>query len=433
MAIFNSGNNSLQTHNKTLFEVVMVADQFGNPIFSGNPSGMAVDGFGRARMSTPYTLFDSFNRFKINNDFVSSNTSGGSISFNTNESSVLLEVNTTNGAQVIRETKKVFAYQPGKSLQILNTFVLHPPQTNLRQRIGYYGEENGIYFENDGEHNYFVRRSFTGGSIQNTRIRQDSWNIDKLDGEGTSKETLDITKAQIFFIDIEWLGVGSVRCGFVIGGRLIHCHSFHHANILSTTYMTTACLPIRYEIENIGVTSISSTLRQICSTVITEGGYELSGSAHTYGIEPVDASQKTLTTAGTYYPVLSFKLHPDRLDAIVVPTDIDIVPINNGVYRIKIVRNGTFVGDTWANTYSTSAVQYQSNTLATHSGGEEIFSGYLTATTQARTSFNFGRELFNYQLERNGLTDNALEFTLLITSDTNSSNVVASMTWQEIT
>ena len=433
MAIFNSGNNSLQTHNKTLFEVVMVADQFGNPITSGNPSGMAVDGFGRARMSTPFTLFDSFNRFKINNDFVSSNTATGNVGFDTNQSSVTLNIDTTSGAKVIRETKKVFAYQPGKSLQILNTFVLNTPIANLRQRVGYFGSQNGIYFENDGTGNYFVKRSYSSGSMVETRVAQADWNTDKLDGEGTSKITFDPTKAQIFFTDIEWLGVGSVRCGFVIDGRLIHCHSFHHANLIDYAYMTTACLPIRYEIENTGTTSSNSTLKQICSTVITEGGYELSGEVHTYGLEPTGASQFNLATAGTYYPVLSFRLHPNRLDAIVLPVDIDIVPINNGFYKVKLVRNCTLNGATWANTSATSPVQYQSNTSATHTGGENLYSSYLTATTQASSAFNIGRELFKYQLERDGLTNTAYDFTVLITCGTNSSNVIATVTWQEIT
>lgn len=432
MAIFNSGNNSLQTHNQTLFEVVMVADQFGNPITSGNPSGMAVDGFGRSRTSSPFTLFDTTNRYKLSSDFVSSNTATGTVTHSANTSMASLNVDTTSGAKVIRETKKVFAYQPGKSLQILNTFVFNTPKANLRQRVGYFGAQNGIYVENDGTHTYFVKRTFINDSISDIRVRQDEWNIDKLDGLGTSKVVFDATKAQIFFIDLEWLGVGSVRCGFVIDGRLIHCHSFHHANIITSTYMTTASLPIRYEIENTAATASNSSLKQICSTVITEGGYELHGENYSYGLEPTAVGQYALATAGTYYPVLSIRLHPDRLDAIAVPTDADIVPINNGFYKVKVYKNGTFTGGTWANVNSTSSVQYQSNTSATYSGGELIFSSYLTATTQASSSFNFGRELFNYQLERNGLTDTPLDFTITVASGTNSSNVLATMTWQEI-
>ena len=98
-----------------------------------------------------------------------------------------------------------------------------------------------------------------------------------------------------------------------------------------------------------------------------------------------------------------------------------------------MVKNCTLNGATWANTSATSPVQYQSNTSATHTGGEDLYSSYLTATTQASSSFNIGKELFKYQLERNGLTNTAYDFTVLITCGTNSSNVIATVTWQEIT
>jgi hypothetical protein len=177
---------------------------------------------------------------------------------------------------VIRETTKVFSYQPGKSLLVLNTFVMNSPKENLRQRIGYFGADNGMYFEIGMEqHRYFVERSLSTGT--ETVVAQANWNIDKLDGTGVSGITLDITKAQILWMDIEWLGLGTVRMGFVIDGKFIHCHSFHHANFIESTYITTASLPLRYEIANTGITTSSSTLKQVCSTVISEGGYELRG------------------------------------------------------------------------------------------------------------------------------------------------------------
>jgi hypothetical protein len=53
-----------------------------------------------------------------------------------------------------------------------------------------------------------------------TVVPQTNWNIDKLDGTGISGITLDISKAQILWMDIEWLGLGTVRIGFVINGNL---------------------------------------------------------------------------------------------------------------------------------------------------------------------------------------------------------------------
>jgi hypothetical protein len=153
-----------------------------------------------------------------------------------------LAVTTTSGSKVYRETLRVFPYQPGKSLLILSTFVFNEAKTNLRQRAGYFDNNNGFFLELSGTTLSFVRRSYVSGTLVETKIPQSDWNTDKLDGTGLSGITLDMTKAQILWSDMEWLGVGSVRMGFVIDGVLITCHTFNHANIISSTYITTATL-----------------------------------------------------------------------------------------------------------------------------------------------------------------------------------------------
>ena len=416
---------------RSIFEVVMIADQFGTLVGPSNPSGMAVDAFGRARSSSPVTLFDSFHRYKDNNKFATSNTAGANVEYNANTSTVLMNVDTTLNAEVIRETKLVFSYQPGKSLQIINTFVMGDAKAGLRQRIGYFGPENGVYLERLGDEIAFVVRSNANNTVVEDRVVQSSWNIDKLDGDGVSKKTLDLEKSNIFFIDVEWLGVGSVRCGFVIDGQLIHCHSFHHAGLEDDVYMSTAVLPVRYEIKNVTATTSSSTLKQICSTVISEGGYSLMGRPRTFGFEPT--SQYALTTAGTYYPVLSFRINPAYPDSIVIPTDIDILPINTGVYRYKVVKGGTVAGAVYANTSTNSIVQYNTNASATFSGGEDLTSGYISTTNQAGGVVNLSDGLFQFQLERDSLANTFTPLTILVASANNTSNVMVSMDWEEIT
>jgi hypothetical protein len=416
---------------RSIFEVVMIADQFGTLVGPSNPSGMAVDAFGRARSSSPLTLFDSFNRYKDNTKFATSNTAGANTQYNANTSTVLMNVGTSINQEVIRETTLVFAYQPGKSLQIINTFVMGEAKTGLRQRVGYFGAENGVYLERDGEEIAFVVRSSSNNSIVDTRVVQTAWNVDKLDGVGVSKKTLDLDKANIFFIDVEWLGVGTVRCGFVIDGQLIHCHSFHHAGIEDEVYMSTAVLPVRYEIKNTAGTASVSTLKQICSTVISEGGYSLSGKPRTFGLDL--NQQRALTTIGTFYPVISIRINPAYPDSIILPTNMGLLPIDSGLYKYKLVKGGTFTGDTWANTSTNSPVQYQSNTSATFTGGEDLHTGYLSSTVQAGGSLDLKDGLFKFQLERNSLANTYTPLTLIVSCDTSTSNVVASMDWDEVT
>lgn len=437
MTQFRVDTNEFWGTNKTIYEVVMVADQFGNPVSSGNPSGMAVDAFGRARTAQPFTLFDSSHRFADNGLWATSNSSGTTITFNQNAGLIELALPNTANAEIIRETTKVFSYQPGKSLQTMSTFVLNPAQTNLRQRVGYFGANNGIYLELDGSSLYFVERNSVGGTLAETRVAQADWNVDTLLGNVVSSPThitLDITKAQILFIDIEWLGLGTVRCGFVIDGRLVHCHSFHHANFIANTYMTTASLPLRYEIKNHnGATGNSSLMKQICSTVISEGGYELYGTQQAVDIpiqSPVD-----LPTAGTYYPIISLRLKtsPNRLDAIAILTAISLMAItNNANYNWRLVASGTTTGGTWVSAADNSSVEYNI-TGTSFSGGRILASGFTSGSVQGQQTIDILKEaLFKFQLERNSLTNTPYEITLIAAASLNGADIFASLDWEEI-
>lgn len=438
MAQFRKDTHQFLKDGTTVFEVVMLADQYGNLVGPANPSGSAVDAFGRARVSNPVTLYDSFHRYADNGKENQANSVGATASFNSNTSSIDMTVDTTSGHYVYRESKKVFAYQPGKSLQILKTFVMNPHKTNLRQRVGYFDSLNGFYLERSDlttSKVCFVKRSSVTGSVINTPVDRADWNIDKLDGTGPSLLTLDLDNPQILFIDIEWLGVGSVRMGFVINGQFINCHTFHHANLTSSpkgAYIQSACLSTRSEIENVGTTVGSSTYKQICSTVISEGGYALTGRPRNYSI-PLSPGYR-LSTAGTFYPVVSIRLNPNNPGALVVPSAASFVPINTGIYQYKFILDATITGGTWVNAASDSYVQYNSNNSATLSGGTTLDSGYLTSTVQAGGSMIvLGNDLFRYQLERNTFANTTTTLTMAIASDTATVNCAASMTWEEVT
>lgn len=413
------------------YEIVMLADKYGN-LLSDNTSPQS-DAFGRQRISTPHTLFDSQNRYSLNNKF-SSYTSGAgtSVSHNINESTVSLTVGTNANEIVIRETKNIFPYQPGKSLLVMNTFVFNQQKTNLRQRVGYFGDKNGVYFENDGTGNYIVLRTYTNGSVQETRVAQANWNVDKMDGTGVSKRNLDITKSNIMMCDIEWLGVGDVRFGFVVDGFIRICHIFHNDNVNTTTYMTTACLPIRYEIENTAATSSSSTLKQICSTVISEGGYDLRGNSYsaTNGV-PL---YQTLGNAGDFSPSISLRLNSSYLDQIAVISEIAILMQSNTNMQYKLLLNPTTLTNagtlTWTNSPS-GRVQYNTDATA-FTGGTELLSGFLTngqTITTSNLNIQLGRTVADSTRSISGTTD---VITLVVTSFNANSKVATLLGWSEL-
>ena len=391
------------------------------------------DAFGRLRVSNPLTLFDSSHRFDDNDLWATATATGGAAVFNSAQGLVDLNVTAASGSSVTRETIKVFAYQPGKSLLVMNTFVMSAAKTGLTQRIGYYGADNGFYLEQAGTAVSLVERSVVTGSLVNTPVLQSAWNGDKLDGTGPSGITLDLTKAQILWMDIEWLGVGSVRVGFIINGQFIVCHTFHHANIITSTYITTASLPLRYEIFNTAGTSGASTLKQICSTVISEGGYELRGAQQAIST-PITAA-RTFAVAGTYYPIVSIRLQSTRLDAIVIVTAISFLGTGNGKnYQWRVVNGAITTGGSWLNAPGDSSVQYNL-TGSSVTGGRILASGFVNSSNQGSPSLDILKEaLFANQLERNALTGVAFEFIFEVAVGTTSGGegAFASIDWEEI-
>lgn len=400
-------------------------------------SAFPLDAFGRMRVAPPFTLFDSSHRYRDNNLWDTSAT-GGSATFNSTQGLVDLTINSTSGSSIIRETTKVFSYQPGKSLMVMNTFVMSPGKVGLRQRVGYFGADNGIYLELDGASGNvltFCERSLSTGTT--TSVAQSDWNGDKLDGTGPSGVTIDITKAQILWMDLEWLGLGNVRCGFVINGRLIVCHTFRHANILTTTYITTASLPLRYEITNTATTSGSSTLKQVCSTVISEGGYTLSGAQQS--VSPaVNAPYDLITSPGVDYPVFTMRLKSGALDGIVVMSYLSVLPVTTGNWLWKIFARGTTSGGsgTWVSAGSSSSVEYKQDATGI-TGGRVVASGLLSQTNQSSPSINLPKDaLFKFQLERNGLTSTPYELSVVASCDTatlgSHAKVLTSVDWEEV-
>lgn len=435
MAQFRKDTHKYLGDGKTIFETVMLADQYGNLVGAANPSGMAVDAFGRARVSTPVTLFESQHRYQDNGRINQANSATGAmVSHNSNAGLLEATIDTASGSFIYRESSRVFPYQPGKSILILQTYVFSPAKTNLRQRYGYFNTENGVYLEQDGNTISWVERSKSSGTVQETRVTQANWNMDKLDGTGPSQLTLDLTKAQIQFIDIEWLGLGTVRCGFVINGQFIHCHSFHHANIITSTYMTTACLPVRAEIENTGVTSTSSTLKIVCASVMSEGGYEPRGLPR--AVSMPTTSPKDIPTAGTFTPIMSIRLKDARADAIVFLRSVIFFGVtNNSSYRWKLTKGCTLTGASWQDAGTDSPVEYDIAATAL-SGGTDFRVEYLNVSSGAGSALAQidPSDIYRYQLERNSFaaSDKGIIFTLSATGSANGNDGVGAISWEEV-
>ena len=392
----------------------------------------SVDAFARWRVSQPQTLFDSINQYDRGTVFWSESTAGaGSFTFNSNDASVDLVL--AGAGSAIRQTYEYFRYEPGKSQLVVMTGTFGPATVGVTKRIGYFDTTNGPFFEQTGTGMAVVIRSSVSGAPSDAiRIGQANWNVDKLDGNGPSGVLLDPTTANIFWLDIEWLGVGRVRFGiWGPDGFPIVCHEVRNANLRPSTYMTTAALPMRYEIVSTGA---AGTLKQICCTVQSEGGtgvaarprYFAAGYTAQIG---VTARQAILSLR----PKLTFQGLVNRIK--VIPADFSMLVTTNDCLW-ELVYNPTFTGaPVWtdANT-ANSSVQY-----SVHSGvGTGAITGGITVASGFGGSAqgSFAREIgnlidFKYPitLDLNGA--NPIAFSLVCTSLNNTSNVKATLNWAE--
>ncbi len=389
--------------------------------------GTALDAFGRARFSQPYTLFDSQNRYEKNDLFSETTATGGSVSYVANASTVNLEVTASSGSEVVRQTYRSFSYQPGKSLLVLNTFVMPTANANQRIRIGYFNTENGVFLERDGTAIYIVRRTYVSGMAVDNKVAQADWNGDKLNGTGDSTFTLDLTKAQIFWQDFEWLGVGAVRCGFVIDGQVIICHTFYNANNLTSVYMTTAILPIRYEITNTGA-STGAILKQICSTVISEGGYEKKVAPLVARMTAVNSSIST-----SFVPLVSIRLASGRTGAVVIPDGYNVLPTSSSsaTFEVILIRNATLTGASWGATDSTNVERDISATALT--GGTIIESRYVLSSNLSQGQPSGGAD-YNWDLQIGATIGGTSDiYTIAVRTLSGTHSAIGSLSFWDLT
>ena len=397
-------------------------------VISGGDGSAAYDAFGRLRTSNPFTIFDSSNVMSKNNLFDESLTGSGTVSYTSNKSTVNLNVTTASGDKVIRQSKRVMSYQPGKSLLILNTFVMNTQTENLKQRVGTFDANNGIFFEDTGTGYQIVRRSYVTGSSVDTAVAQSSWNGDKLDGTGASGYTLDTTKATILFTDYEWLGMGSVRVGFVIDGKFITAHTFLNANNLDTVYMQTANLPIRYEIETTDTIGSAATLQQVCSSCMIEGGYSPQGVVQSVGTASLNGVN--LTTAGTFYNIATIRIKSGRPYALIIPQGFLASAISNSDYEIQLRQNAT-PSTAFSYTSYSDNVEYDLTGTTTITGGTIINRTYLSGKGVSIENFGDGFN-FEYQLGQTiaGVSDT---LTLCAKGASNGDDIVGSIKWYDTT
>jgi hypothetical protein len=354
--------------------------------------GASADAFGRGRIAEPQTLFSVSFKYDLNPLIIqTANVGTGNVAKTANISSVTLSTGGTGAnASATLQSHGYYRYEPGKSQAVAMTGVIGAYTQYVRKQIGYFDDYDGIFFDMDGRTtgvnngnaagNIAVTlRSSTTGVPIDTQTIQSNWNIDKMDGTGPSGVTLDFTKTQIFFMDLQWLGVGRVRFGFDVDGVFYYCHQILNANHLTVPYMNTGSLPIRWAITNdTSSPSGTNTMSAVCGTIISEGGSQAPQSlifSVNNGITGISVGHAAYIPIISISPSLTFQGNPNRV--IYKLLSGNMMNTSSPICEWVLIYNGTLSGASFANVNTGISGMRYDVTANAISGGTVVASGYI--------------------------------------------------------
>ena len=413
----------------------------GQPVLRIDDTSLQHTSKDRAKISGYEIVF--FNTFQFDKEidvWDEITTTGGSAVHNRDRSEVVLTVDgAETGSKVVRQTKTVQRYIPGRTAEASFAFRFTDTAAGIRKRIGMFDDQNGLFLEEIGDELAFVIRSNASGSVVDTRITQANWNQNKLDSTGINGVTLDPTMRQIVVFEYEWYGAGLAEMKFIIDDHPISVHKQFHGNRQQLPWMGTPFVPFRCEIENISSTTGTHSLHQSSNSFMLEGATGLLGVAVSVS-SPITGTR--LGVANNWYPVLSIRLQPDKLAGVVLPSTYQVATIDNTNIFFRLVRNAVIGADAGNSAWTavpasgSAFTEYQTyNTPAAIDDadqGTRIDSGFIVAGGgSANIQLDQSTQ---YQLGRYTTTtigDTSDVFTLLCASSGTNKDALASMTWIE--
>lgn len=400
-----------------------------NPVYTQLANVQSTSKY-RMKVSTYSTdFFNTFQHGKADDVWDETTASGATVTWDSNLSSVNCLVTSTPGSKAIRQTKNVMRYIPGRPAEFSTAYFWGTPVSGIRKRIGQFDENDGFFLEQDATGEYYcVIRSSTTGSVVENRVARSSWNGDKLDGIGPSVGILNKNATQVIVVDYEWYGAGAIKFSFVIGDKTIIIHTFYSANILTKPWCSTPFIPMRVEIENVSAV-LGDSMFHFSQCHSSEGASDNIGTPVSIST-PITGT--TLSSADTFYPVLSIRLKTTNggLHAVVVPQTLQEGTLDNTFVFFKLLLNPTLSGANWTNhPTAESSVQYDVSS-SSFSGGTTIEQGFAASGTNNILLLNRPQS-GNFQLGRTALGTVSDILTIVMAATNANKKGIAVLGWIE--
>jgi hypothetical protein len=422
MAQWNKKTQDFLDQERSLFEVFNIADHWGNqtdwrPQFTGN---------NRLKVSPYQTVFFNTFQYGKETDVWDERVVGvGTATHNVSSSNIVMQVGSTAGSKVIRQTKQVMRYIPGRGATLAFAIRLDTPQVGIRRRFGLFDDNNGAYFEDDGGTYSYVLRSSTSGIVTETRVFRDDWNGEKFDGNGYTGVVADPTKQQMISINYEWYGAGIVQFNWLMKNETIHSHTFDNSNTNDKVWCSTPFLPIRVEIEN--VTGVAGThyLYQGSNSLIQEGEPEKLGTLVSIANT---ITGTTMSDADTFYPIVSIRLKSTQLSAVMLLRSLQTATNDNTNVYWKLIENATNTGGTWVNHPDPNSFMQYNITQSATTGGTTLLNGFVVGGGAALINIDDKAAL---QIGRSGIGTISDTYTLACASPNANKKALAVLNWIE--
>jgi hypothetical protein len=295
---------------------------------------------------------------------------------------------------------------------------------------GYVDDNNGLFFRLNGTSFNIVERSDATGVVVETVISQSAFSKDPVNGFGASGLNLNVSKGNLYEIEVQWFGVGTTR--YFIDDILVH--ESKHANTLTLPYMRTAKLPVQAKVTNL-VSSSAGYLDLICARVAAQA--QTVEPAHwVYGVGNTNSVLITQVEA----PVLSIRpkstYNGITNRSIIQPKSLSISTQGYPI-AFRIIANPVLTGASFNSSGNTSLVDY--DVAATgFTGGEVLYRGVVNSdlgvvTIDMQKFFQvYGRIMRNAGFLGIGVNANDILTVVASNLGAGKTQVKADMTWLEI-
>lgn len=389
---------------------------------------------------------------------------GGSVTYELEEQAIVMQVSGLVTSRSIRQSKQYISYRMGQDILALVSGTLIEPDFSrgltekmrgVEGRIGLYEDTSDVnpQYPTPGRVGCFFSYEINGeqdvetvsiklqyNNIIDVKNRGD-WNMDKLDGTGRSRVTIDFRSPQIFVFDVQYSDRLVWKVGVLYSGNILYCHEFDRLTNTQIelnwdTFKFGSRIPIRWELAGFPEGAILPNGSMVQGNAIVYNKQSgISTDFHSFGI--CNETPKILQANDANHGLIALTLNDAGVRSRVQLSRIQLLNTQTGYARWELVLDPTKIDAiSGLNIPAYDPTQFTSvNSLSIVNRSEEdtiitdgvvLASGYIASSDV--TTIKIDDKLIAMMAKIDGTPD---VLALRITGMYGTANVAASVQWRE--